>query len=144
MIIDKNLELATAAALTVTAISTDVIDLGVTPVLKNISGGRPLYAVFMVTTAMLAAGAATLELSVETDSVVGLGTSPTVHARTTPIPKALLIAGYSRVLALPPEFLYERYLGLRLTVATGPFTAGAYSCIITPNLQTWAALADRL
>lgn len=140
MIVNKKEEFADSQAVTATAIgSGQVIDLGASPVLQDIAMGKQLYVVFQVDTAATAAGAATVACSIESDSTANLATSPTVHATTEAIGKATLVAGYKRILALPPGRVYERYLGVRFTVGTGPLTAGAFSAFLTADPQSWTA-----
>ncbi len=144
MILDKQNEFSDAQAVTVTAISANVLDLGATNVLKDLGAGEPLYLVIGVTVAATAVGAATVVFSLESDSDIGLVTSPTVHFATAAIGKAVLVAGY-RVAAVPlPLGDYERYLGLRYTVGTGPLTAGAFDAFLTKDVQAWRAYADAL
>ena len=64
----------------------------------------------------------------------------TTIATTAAIGKATLVAGYQVVIPLPPGVTYERYLGARYTVATGPLTAGAFSFFITDAPQNWNAV----
>ncbi len=129
MILDKRLMLADAQAVTATAISS-VIDLaaGATPAntLTDIGGGEPLFALVTVKEPATAAGAATVVFSLESDSTADLATSATVHAATAAIGKAALVLGYQFAIALPATKTYERYLGVRFTVATGPLTAGKF------------------
>ena len=140
MILDTQLEFSDAQSITATALSTNVIDLRASPTLKDIANGKQLYAVLQVDTAATAAGAATVTFSLESDSTADLATSATVHATTAAIGKATLVAGYQVVIPLPPGVTYERYLGARYTVATGPLTAGAFSFFITDAPQNWNAV----
>jgi len=140
MIVNKREEFADSQVVTATAIgSGGVIDLGASPTLQDPANGKPLFIVFQVDEAATAAGAATVVLSVESDSTANLATSATVHATTEAIGKATLVAGYKRILALPPGRAYERYLGVRFTVATGPLTAGKFSAFLTSEPQNWVA-----
>jgi hypothetical protein len=123
---------------TSTAISTNVLDLrqAATPALVDEGfTGEPLYLVVQVGTAATAAGAATVTISLESDSTADLATSATVHFTTAAIGKATLIAGYTAVRIPLPLGDYERYLGVRYTVATGPLTAGDFFAFLTPNTQ---------
>ncbi len=133
MILDERNEFADALAVTSTAIS-DVIDLGATPTLRSLGAGEPLYLVISCDEAATAAGAATVTFSLESDSTADLATSATVHATTAAIGKATLVVGYTvAVIPLPVAATYERYLGVRFTVATGPLTAGKFSAFLTPT-----------
>jgi len=129
MILDKRLMLADAQAVTATAISS-VIDLGMGAApyntLTDIGGGEPMVALVTVKEAATAAGAATVAFSLESDSTADLATSATVHAATAAIGKATLALGYQFAIALPSAKTYERFVGLRFTVATGPLTAGKF------------------
>ena len=133
MILDERTEFSDAQTVTSTAIS-DVIDLGATPTLRSLGAGEPLYLVISVDEAVTAVGSATVTFSLESDSTADLATSATVHAATAAIGKATLVAGYTAaIFPLPVIANYERYLGVRYTVATGPLTAGKFSAFLTPN-----------
>lgn len=143
MIFDERTEFADALAVTASAIS-DVIDLGAAPTLQDLGNGEPLYLVVQVDEAATAAGAATVTFSLESDSTANLATSATVHATTAAIPKATLVAGYTAWILPLPIADYERYLGVRFTVATGPLTAGKFNAFLTRDVSKWAALPDAL
>lgn len=144
MFIDKQNEFADSQAVTVTAISTNVIDLGATPTTRNPAPGEPIWLVIQVDTAATAAGAATVTFSLESDSTADLATSATVHWTSAAIGKATLVAGYLVAAIALPHGDYERYLGVRYTVATGPLTAGAFSAFLTADVQKWASYPDAL
>ncbi len=131
MILDERNEFSDAQTVTASAIS-DVIDLGATPTLRSLAM-QDLYLVISVDEAATAAGAATVTFSLESDSAVGLDSSATVHFSTAAIGKATLTLGYFVAkVPLPIDATYERYLGVRYTVATGPLTAGKFSAYLTP------------
>ena len=122
------------------AISTNVLDLrnAATPVLAD-EGiiEHDLWLTIMVDTAITAAGAATVTFSLESDSTADLATSATVHYTTAAIGKATLVAGYIPVqIQLPTQATYERYLGVRYTVATGPLTQtpGGFLAWLSPDV----------
>lgn len=139
MIIDKKNEFSDSQAVTVTAIGAVVVDLGSSPTLQDIANGKQLFVVIQCDEAATAAGAATVTFSVESDSAAALNVSATVHAQSAAIGKATLVAGYKLVLALPIGRTYERYLGVRYTVATGPLTAGKFSAFVTAEPQAWVS-----
>ena len=138
MILDERTEFADAQVVTATAIS-EVIDLGATPTLRALAL-QNLYLVISTDVAAAAAGSATVTFSLESDSTADLATSATVHYSSAAIGKASLGAGTVPVkIPLPIDATYERYLGVRFTVATGPLTTGsAFSAYLTPTvpLQT--------
>lgn len=140
MLLDKETEFSAAQAVTSTAISTNVIDLTAggtwAPTLQDIGTGEDIYLVITVGTAVTAAGAATVTFSLESDSTADLATSATVHWTTSAIGKATLVAGYKVVqMRLPSGRTYERYLGIRYTVATGPLTAGTFNANLVRGIQ---------
>jgi hypothetical protein len=144
MLIDKQNEFADSQAITVDAISTNVIDtLPMTSnpnLTSNLGGANAGYLVIQVDTAFTAAGAATMTITLESDSTANLATSPTVHWSSGAIAKATLIAGYQIVTQMPVS-QYERYVGLRYTIATGPMTAGALSAFISKDASLYAQYA---
>lgn len=138
MYLDSEAEFSNAQAVTSSAISTNVMDLGATPTLRDLGSGTPVYLVIQVDAAATATGAATVTFSLESDSTADLATSATVHITTAAIGKATLVAGYQVLIqALPLERTYERYLGVRYTVATGPLTGGTFSAFLTLDPQRW-------
>lgn len=129
--------------ITVDAISTNVIDLLPGPILgatanvqRDIGAGQPLYLFVLVTTAMDSAGeAATLQVTLESDSTANLATSATVHWDSGTILEATMDpAGYwiAKGIPLPPGN-YERYLGIRYNNATEAFTTGKISAWISDS-----------
>lgn len=146
MILDERNEFADAAAIALNvgnaiAPNTDVIDLGATPTLRNIGTGEPLYLVLQVDTAFVGTGA-TIQFQLASDSTADLATSKTVHADTGAIAVATWAAGYTKVIALPQEATYERYLGLWMTVATANVTAGKLNAFLARDVSRWTAYPD--
>ena len=147
MYIDKQAEFSDAQAVTATAISTNVMDLisnasGKNP-LRDIGTGQDVYLVIQTQAAAIDSGSdATLAITLESDSTENLATSPTVHFSTG----TLAFAAFSpvgTVLAAVklPAGSYERYLGVRYTVGSGPLTAGAFDAFLTTDVQAWRAYA---
>ena len=125
---DRLLEFETLTALTTTRILTDWIDLQASGLSQGrvISApNRQLWMILAIGTTFTAAGAATLTLTVETDDATSFASSPVVLATSSAIPVASMTAGRDHiVLAIPNNVACKKYLGVRATVATGPFTAG--------------------
>lgn len=147
MLIDTQNEFSDAQAVTATAISTNVIDLtlgqsGLTTI--DIATGEPIYLTILTTTAAAAVGAATVTFSLESDSTADLATSATVHWTSAAIGKATLVAGYTVVQMAIPRGNYERYLGVRYTVATGPLTAGAFDAFLSREPHNIVTYNDAL
>lgn len=144
MILDSQLEFSNAQAVTSTAISTNVIDLGDDNTLQDIGAGEPMYLVVLTQTAATDVSSdATLTVSLESDSTANLATSATVHYTTG----ALAFAAFSpagTVLAAVrlPIGNYERYLGVRYTVANGPLTAGNFDAFLVKDYGKFLSYAN--
>jgi len=132
MILDQLLVLSAAQAVTATAVSTNTIDLKTA---RDLGTGNDVYFVFGVNEAATAAGAATVNFQIISSASADLS-SPTVIVQTDAIGKAELTLGrrpislelIDSILAAQP--VGQRYLGVRYVVATGPLTAGKFSCYV--------------
>lgn len=133
MIIDKLLEFSDSQAITATAASTNVIDLGADRDL----GVSDIDVFIQVMETFAASGAATLTITLETDdnssfsSATALWTSPAIS-------KTALVAGYNPGKFKLPQ-VTERFLRCNYTVATGPMTAGKVSAALLTGRQNWRA-----
>lgn len=141
MLLDKQNEFSDSQAVTASAISTNVIDTLANTTLTDLGEGEPIYLVIAATVAATAAGAATVTFTLESDSTADLATSPTVHFSTAVIGKAALTAGAPVAIVALPIDLYERFVGVRYTVATGPLTAGAFDAFLTKDVSKFRAYA---
>lgn len=135
MILDKNLLFSTSQAITASAASTDVIDLGVLEDL-GIGDDPSLEIILLITETFTAAGAATLVASFQ-GSVDN--SSWTDMAMTAAIGKASLTAGAEIARWSLPSLVagqsMPRYLRMNYTVATGPMTAGKVTAGILLDRQ---------
>lgn len=137
MIFDKQTLLSDAQAITVTAASTNVIDLGPikTGQVRDIGKGKQIPLRIQVTEAFTAGGAATLTVALQVDNDEAFG-SPTTVWTSPALALATLIAGYVVI----PEYITrrtdERYMRLNYTVATGPMTAGKITAGVTMGNQS--------
>ncbi len=147
MLIDAFNEFSDAQAVTSTAISTNVIDLGpVTDnVLRDIGTGNDIYLIVKTNTTATDSGSdATLTITLESDSTANLATSATVHYSSGAIAFAgFATAGTTLVAVRLPAGAYEQYLGVRYTVASGPLTAGAFDAFLTKDADLYRAYAKR-
>jgi hypothetical protein len=134
MIIDKQMELSNAQAVTATAASSNQLDLGPNGPWGSSGSDEPLEMFLNVDTTFTAAGAATLTIQLRSSPNANMS-SPTVHLQSDAIPVASLVAG-SRVPFWPrlPQNV-GRYVDVNYVVATGPFTAGNISCRGTMDRQ---------
>lgn len=146
-IIDKNLEIASATALSTAATGLalvgNVIDLST--VSRDIGLGKPLFLAVRVSTAVTSGGAATVQFIAASDAqaAIAVDGTATSNALSPAIAKATLVAGYTTYIPLIPS-AHERYLGLLQNVGTAALTAGAIDCWITDDVQKWTALPDGL
>ena len=139
--VDNNLELSDEQAVTDSAIS-DVIDLGANPTVRSLS----LKNAYLVVDCTEEIGDGdpedvTVTISLESDSVAALSSSPTVHWRSAALAVGaaeMLSGGNVAIIPLPVKANYERYLGVRYTVTDGPLVTGAFSAYIThdPSIRT--------
>lgn len=135
MMLDAQLQLSSAQAVTASAVSTNTIDLSQN---RDLASGDTLVALFTVDSTVTAAGAATVNFQI-VSSASGNLSSPTILAQSGPIPKADLTAGrapFSVGLAQNASLaisLGQRYIGVQYTVGTGPLTAGSFTCCLTTD-----------
>ncbi len=133
MIMDALLlfEPVAGTAVTATATSTNILDLanitGVSAITRDIGigGNFDMKIMVIVNTLFTAAGAATLQVQLQTapDNGSGLPGSWSNLAMSDAIPKASLVVGYE-LLRIDMPYGAQRFLQLNYVVATGPFTAG--------------------
>lgn len=147
MFVDTQTELSDAQAVTSTAISSNVIDLqaalgGGTNIaggntLLDIGQGEDVYLVVQTAVAITDTGSdATLTVTLESATDAGLTSGAVVHLATSALAFAAYSAAGSQILvAKLPVADYKRYLGVRYTVAAGPFTAGAIDAFLTKDVQ---------
>lgn len=147
MLIDTQNLFSDAQAITVDAISSNVIDLlpssgsvgaGATGgpsanTIRDIGAGEDLYMHIVVHTTFGTGDGGTLTVTLESDSAAALDSSATVHdTYCTTVEAATLVAGYKIADGVPlPAGAYERYLGLRYTTTTGDFNAGKVTAWIS-------------
>lgn len=147
MILDALNEFSDSQAVTSTAISTNVIDLG--PVtdntLRDIGQGDDMWLIVVTAVTATDSGSdATLTITLESDSTANLATSATVHYSTAALAFAsFATAGTVLVATRLPSGNYEQYLGVRYTVASGPLTSGAFDAFLTDDPQLWRTYAKR-
>ena len=126
MFLDVLLMFSDAQALTVTAVSTNVIDQGLD---RNLGRGEPLGVMITVDVAADVADAnETYQFDLETDDNEAFGSATVLVSRV--IGRALLTAGSTHVLPVPLDA--ERYLRLNYTLG------GSTPLItVTAHLQPW-------
>lgn len=145
MIMDSRLELCDATALNTGAAGTYLIgnqpNLSLAP--GDVGNGEQLYLVLQVDTTATSGGAATLAVSLASDDTAAVSTTTsTVHFTTPVYALGTLVAGFTRVFALPIGTIYEQFLGILQITGTAAFTAGKVNAFITRDPTGWRAYAD--
>lgn len=142
MILDDTLVLSDAQAVTASAGSTNIIDLGAAgtafghaaAVRRDIGIGTEIPISVTVDTTF--ATLTSLAISVQVDDDVAFG-SPTTIATGPAIAAATLVAGYKFTFpAELPEGTNEHYLRLFYTVAGSSATAGKITAAVVAGRQT--------
>lgn len=124
MILDKLLMFSEGQAVTASAPSTDVVDLGpIDGTRRDIGVGYPLEWFVNATTAAAAAGAATVNIQFQTSSD---NSTWRTLASSGDLALADLTAGKRIVAQKVPQGVL-RYLRVNYSVGTGPLTAGAFT-----------------
>lgn len=129
MIIDDSLKLSEAQAVTVSAASTSVLDLG-----AKGDAYRPPFLVVQTREAAAAVGDATVEFKVQT-ATDDVFTTPITLFSSGAIGKAALALN-SQPLAVRIPAGCKRYLRVWYEVATGPLTAGKFDAFTASEVQT--------
>lgn len=92
---------------------------------RDLGGGRILYLIVDIVTAVAATGgAATVDFALITSAATGLGSATTMFDFTA-IAKGSLTAGTRLIAPLPRSTNWLQYIGLQYTIATNNITAGA-------------------
>ncbi len=132
MVLDKLLEFSDSqGAIAATAISTNVVDLGATPTLRDLGVGEQVW--FVVQVDVTGTGAGTLQISLVSGGDVALQTTPVTHYASPLFVGTDMVAGKDLVaIKLPSSGSlgatyiaspnYKRYLGVQYTIAS---TVGA-------------------
>jgi hypothetical protein len=128
MILDKNLELASAQVVTVSAASTNVINQGS----ANAYEGE-VNLICQVKEAVLAAGAATVNIVIQT-SVDEAFTAPIVLFDSGAIGKAALVLN-SEPLKIEIPYGSKQFIRGYFVVANGPLTAGKFSLFVAESVD---------
>jgi len=125
-------------AITATADSTNVIDLGVpgtpfdaaAPLNQDVGKGAGIPILIQVTTAFNTL--TSLDISISTGATTALGTKIVTQV----IPLADLVAGKQMAIVILPNEITERYLGIEYVVVGTDPTLGNITAGITMGVQT--------
>lgn len=135
---DEFCDTTTFTATVANGLIGNVMDLGATPVTRDLGANEPIWLVIQVDTTF-AGSSSTCIFTLLSDSTANLATSATVHWTSPTIPVATLVAGYQMAIPLPAGD-YERYLGLFGETKVAVLSAGAVSAFLTTDRPSWVAL----
>ena len=133
MIFDKESLFSNNQAVTATAASENVIDLGADNALVNSPNEKDVEVFCQVTTAFTTL--TDLTVSLQSDNDVAFG-SPTTLLTTAAIGVATLVAGYKFAIGMLPKNLTERYIRLYYTVGGSNAVAGKIMAGLVLDVQT--------
>ncbi len=148
MWMDEDLEFADATSVGTPNNTTvnvgDIIDTGA--VSRDLGAGEPLYLVVQVTTLIASGGSATVRFKLVSDSTetIAVDGTQTEHWTSDSFAVALMVAGYTLVVALPSNSpVYERYLAFQIEEDAGQaLNAGNVNAFLTRDARAYKAYAD--
>ena len=141
MILDQQSIFSDAQAITVTAISSNVIDMmpSGTQAKTGVGDGQDITLFAQAVAAF--AGGTSMQIQLVSADDAALSVNPIVHYDTGAIALASL-AARARLIAVDlPYGKYRRYLGLKYTVV-GTMTAGTVLAALIEDLQTLNGTTD--
>lgn len=135
MLLDKENLLSYKQAITVTADSTHVIDLGPNHHMGYSGHDKPLPMMLAIDEAFTDVGSdATLTVAIKSSNAEAFGSGVYTHyTRTFAFAEILQTGRMDLGLALPPDV--RRYVKATYTVASGPFTAGKLTLGLVASQQ---------
>jgi hypothetical protein len=140
MIFDAHNQFSDAQAVTATAASTNLLDLGA---VRNLGAGENLYVAVVCDVAMTDSGSdSTLTVTVETDDNASFSSATT--AQTVGTFAALSAIGTSLIARLSPTAINERYMRLKYTTANGDLSTGSFTAFLVKDVQNYTSYADGL
>jgi len=138
MILDKELMFSDNQAVTASAASTNVIDLGA---IRNIGVGSRVFCVVVVTVAFTDSGSdSTVTVDLETDDNSSF--SSAVARQRLGVFAALAPAGTRFIAALSPDVINERYLRVYYTLTGGSLTTGSFDAFLVNDIDAVSYYAN--
>lgn len=149
MILDSQLQFSAAQALTVTAVSTNVIDTGAmfagaVEADRNYGIGEPMgVLISVIVAADFTTTDETYRFDLQTDTVVGFGTVVTISQST--IVAALLTAGSQHVIPIPGDRRMSRFVRMNYTLG-GTTPSVTVTAFLQPMsmIQNYISYVDAL
>lgn len=127
-------------ALTATAASTNLIDLGAN---RDIGTGENLYIVLVVDVALTDASSdSTVAVTIEMDALAAFG-SPTTTQTLFTI-SAVAAVGTKLIARIQPDAVNEQFMRLKYTMANGNLSTGTVTAFITKDIDKFTAYADNV
>jgi hypothetical protein len=120
MLLDKQLELSNAQAITGTVVSTNTIDLTIQQ--NGVAAGKAMAILLAIGT--VSNGTVAPVISVQTDNLDTFGSPTVIQSRT--LATTDLVAGRYYYIALNPEYNVERFLRLSIVAGASNFLLDAY------------------
>ena len=136
MLLDKQNMLSYKQAITVTANSESVLDLGPPNHMGFAGNDREIPLVLAIDEAFTDAGSdATLQVQLKSATNEAISSGVRIHYdRTFTFAELLQVGKLEHGISLPPDV--QRYVRATYTVASGPFTAGKITLGVTASRQT--------
>src|SRR5690606_24609879 len=135
MILDMENMLSWKQVITVTATSTNVIDLGDNHWAKASGSDREIPMFLKVDEAFTAGGAATLTVAIQSSNAEAFGSGVVTHwEKTYALADLVTLLRAPENIGIPSDV--KRYVRANYTVGTGPMTAGKVSLGVTASRQT--------
>lgn len=136
MIIDRQNLFSYKQAITTNANSSDTIDLGPNMWAGNSGNDSELPIFVNVDQAFTAAGAATLQIIIESSNSETFASGVQIESQTGAIALADLATAKRYPAGLVLTTACKRYVRARYVIATGPMTAGQITVGLTASRQT--------
>jgi hypothetical protein len=136
MILDKENMMSYKQAITVTAVSTNVIDLGPNHHMGASGNDKPIPVIIAIDEVFTDVGSdATLRVQLKSSNAEAFGSGVKIHYdRTFTFAELLQSGKLEHGMSLPPDV--QRYVRTDYTVASGPFTAGKITVGVAASRQT--------
>lgn len=136
MLLDKQNLLSYKQAITATANSTNVIDLGPSAWWKASGNDQPIPVILSIDEAFADVSSdATLRIQLQSSTAEGMGSNLRTHYdRTFTFAELIQSGRLDHGISLPPDV--QRYVRATYTVASGPFTAGKITLGVAASRQT--------
>lgn len=136
MYVDYETLMSDDQAITATAASTNLIDLGAD---VDIGKGEPVNILVQVTEAFN--NLTSLAIALQTDDNTGFSSATTLYTETLAL-AALVVGARIRMQHMPAD--NERYLRMNYTVTGTAPTTGQVTAGVVGDIQDWVSTADAL